>query len=193
MDLSYKVSITLGNIATDWSDRIGYEIPKIKPNPYKSNDDPYGLEEERKNMMDELKPCIDANTGISPKAYCNIPVEKWRENRVIKRAKPNTLHNSPIFAVRKKNSDGKHPEKERRVVIDSRLIDITLDPEKLERFPLPWIRYLHRKMPKHSLYTVIDLLQCFHAFKIFRSSRSYLTFTDMEGLTCGPSLTARTD
>ena len=73
MDLSYKVSITLGNIATDWSDRIGYEIPKIKPNPYKSNDDPYGLEEERKNMMDELKPCIDANTGISPKAYCNIP------------------------------------------------------------------------------------------------------------------------
>ena len=24
-------------------------------------------------MMDELKPLIDANTSISPKAYCNIP------------------------------------------------------------------------------------------------------------------------
>ena len=218
MDLLYKVGITLGNIAADWSDRVGYEIPKIEPNPYKPNEDPYGSEEERKIMMNELQPFIDANTSISPKAYCNIPgseitlpikkdtplantcrrqfpiaealrpviqkqVEKWRENGVIKRAKPNTPHNSPIFTVRKKNSDGEYTGKEHRVVIDCRLINNALDPEKLERFPLPLISDLHRKMSKHSLYTVIDLSQCFHAFKISRSSRSYLTFTDMEGLT----------
>ena len=27
-------------------------------------------------MMDELKPFIDANTSISPKAYCSIPDNK---------------------------------------------------------------------------------------------------------------------
>ncbi|OAD08490.1 hypothetical protein MUCCIDRAFT_105456 [Mucor lusitanicus CBS 277.49] len=48
MDLLYKVGITLGNMAAYWSDRIGYyEIPDIKPNPYKPNADPYGSEEER--------------------------------------------------------------------------------------------------------------------------------------------------
>ncbi|KAK4520222.1 uncharacterized protein ATC70_008353 [Mucor velutinosus] len=30
MDLLYKVGNTLGNIAADWSDRIGYEIPDVK-------------------------------------------------------------------------------------------------------------------------------------------------------------------
>jgi hypothetical protein len=129
MNLLYKVGIALGNIAADWSDRISYEIPKIEPNSY-------GSEEERKIMKDELKPpFIDANTSISSKAYCNIPggseialpirkdtlfantcrrqfpiaevvrpviqnqVEKWRENGVIKRAKPKTPHNSSIFAI----------------------------------------------------------------------------------------------
>gem|GEM_PF-1640441 len=218
MDLLYKVGITLGNIAADWSDRIGYEIPMIEPNPYKPNEDPFGSEEERKWMMNELQPFIDANTSISPKAYCNLPdseitlpikkdtplantcrrqfpiaeamrpviqkqVEKWRENGVIKRAKPNTPHNSPIFTVRKKNSEGEYTGKEHRVVIDCRLINNALDPEKLERFPLPLISDLHRKMSKHSLYTVVDLSQCFHAFKISRASRPYLTFTDMNGLT----------
>ncbi|KAK4519471.1 uncharacterized protein ATC70_009707 [Mucor velutinosus] len=218
MDLLYKVGITLGNIAADWSDRIGYEIPDIEPNPYKPNEDPYGSKEERQLMMNELQPFIDANTSISPKAYCNLPdseirlpikkdtplsdtcrrqfpiaeamrpviqkqVEKWRENGVIKRAKPNTPHNSPIFTVRKKNSEGEYTGKEHRVVIDCRLINNALDPEKLERFPLPLISDLHRKMSKHSLYTVIDLSQCFHAFKVAKASRPYLTFTDMNGLT----------
>jgi hypothetical protein len=218
MDLLYKVGITLGNIAADWSDRIGYEIPDIEPNPYKPNEDPYGSEVERQWMMNELQPFIDANTSISPKAYCNLPgseiklpikkdtplsdtcrrqfpiaeamkpiiqkqVEKWRENGVIRRAKPNTPHNSPIFTVRKKNSEGEYTGKEYRVVIDCRLINNALDPRKLERFPLPLISDLHRKMAKHSLYTVIDLSQCFHAYKIAKASRPYLTFTDMNGLT----------
>ncbi|KAK4513690.1 bck1-like resistance to osmotic shock [Mucor velutinosus] len=110
-------------------------------------------------------------------------IEKWCENGVIKRAKPNTPHNSPIFTVRKKNSEGEYTGKEHRVVIDCRLINNALDPEKLERFPLPLISDLHRKMSKHSLYTVIDLSQCFHAFKVAKASRPYLTFTDMNGLT----------
>jgi hypothetical protein len=218
MDLLYKVGITLGNIAADWSDRIGYEIPDIEPNPYKPNEDPFGSEKERQWMMNELQPFIDANASISPKAYCNLPdseivlpikkdtplsktcrrqfpiaeamrpviqkqVEKWCANGVIKRAKPNTPHNSPIFAVRKKNSEGEYTGKEHRVVIDCRLINDALDPTKLERFPLPLISDLHRKMSKHSLYTVIDLSQCFHAYKVAKESRPYLTFTDMNGLT----------
>ena len=76
MILLYNVGITLGNISADWSDWIGYEISKIEPNPYKPNDDPCGSEEERKTMMNELKPFIDANASIGPKAYCNIPDSK---------------------------------------------------------------------------------------------------------------------
>ncbi|KAG2195873.1 hypothetical protein INT46_001511 [Mucor plumbeus] len=48
----------------------------IEHNSYKANDDPYGSEKKRKIMMDELKPFIDANTSISPKAYCSIPDNK---------------------------------------------------------------------------------------------------------------------
>ena len=66
-------------------------------------------------------------------------VEKWRENGVSKRAKPKTPYNSPIFAIQKKNSDGKYTAKEHRVVIDCRSINNALGPEKLERFPLPLI------------------------------------------------------
>jgi hypothetical protein len=72
MVLLYKEGIILDNISENWSDRIGYKIPKIEPNPYKPNGDSYGAEKERKFMMDELKPLIDANTSISPKAYCIV-------------------------------------------------------------------------------------------------------------------------
>ena len=50
------MGITLSNIEADWLDRIGYEIPKIEPNPY-------GSKEERKIMMNELKPFIDVKTS----------------------------------------------------------------------------------------------------------------------------------
>ena len=148
------------------------EIPEIEPNTYKPDGNPYESEEERKIMLDELKPFIVPNTSISPKAYCNIPgskitllikkgtpfinrcrrqlliaealrpfiqkqVEKWPENDVIKRAKPNTPRSSPIFSVQKRNSDDEYTGKNHREVIDCRLINNVLDPEKLERFSLP--------------------------------------------------------
>ncbi|KAG2189649.1 hypothetical protein INT46_010196 [Mucor plumbeus] len=72
MGLLYHVGITLGNISADLSNQISYEVPEIEPNSYKPNGNPYESEEERKIMLDELKPFIDANTSISPKAYCNI-------------------------------------------------------------------------------------------------------------------------
>jgi hypothetical protein len=61
MGLLYQVGITLDNISADWSNQIGYEISEIETNPYES-------EEERKIMLDKLKPFIDANTSISPKS-----------------------------------------------------------------------------------------------------------------------------
>ncbi|KAG2189718.1 hypothetical protein INT46_002651, partial [Mucor plumbeus] len=109
-------------------------------------------------------------------------VEKWRDNGIIKPAEPGTPHNSPIFPVRKKNPQGEYAG-DCRVVIDCRLINAALDLTKIDRFPLPLISDLHKKMSKHSLYTVIDLSQCFHSFKIKRESRPYLTFTDMNGFT----------
>jgi hypothetical protein len=109
-------------------------------------------------------------------------VEKWRDNGIIKPAEPGTPHNSPIFPVRKKNPQGEYAG-DYRVVIDCRLINAALDLTKIDRFPLPLISDLHKKMSKHSLYTVIDLSQCFHSFKIKRESRPYLTFTDMNGFT----------
>ncbi|CEP06962.1 hypothetical protein, partial, partial [Parasitella parasitica] len=109
-------------------------------------------------------------------------VEKWRDNGIIRPAKPGTPHNSPIFPVRKKNAQGKYTG-DYRVVIDCRLINAALDITKIDRFPLPLISDLHKKMSKHSLYTVVDLSDCFHSFKIHSQSRAYLTFTDMNGFT----------
>ncbi|KAG2194149.1 hypothetical protein INT46_010403 [Mucor plumbeus] len=118
-----------------------------EPNSYKPNGDPYGSEKEYKTMMDELKPIKDipfVNTCLRqlPIAEALRPViqkqvEEWRENGVIKRAKPNTPHSSPISVVRKKNSGNEYTGKDHRVVIDCRLRNTALDPEKLERFPLP--------------------------------------------------------
>ncbi|CEP12849.1 hypothetical protein, partial, partial [Parasitella parasitica] len=62
--------------------------------------------------------------------------------------------------------------------MDCRLVNSALDPAKSDRFPLPLISELHRKMSKHSIYTIIDLSQCFHSFEIHYSSRKFLSFTD---------------
>jgi len=216
MNLLSKIGITIGNIVTDWSDQIGYEIPEVDPSPYKPNETPFGTPEQRSAMLKQLESSIEANKNISPKAYCTIPdseirlpirtdtqvnthrrqfpiaealrpivqaqVDKWRDNGIIKPAKPGTPHNSPIFLVRKKNPQGEYAG-DYRVVIDCRLINAALDPARIERFPLPLISELHKKMSKHSLFTVVDLSQCFHSFKIKRESRPYLTFTDMNGFT----------
>ncbi|CEP12812.1 hypothetical protein [Parasitella parasitica] len=172
MDLLATIGITIGNIATDWSDEIGYEIPEIDPNPYKPNKTLFGTMEECTNMLKQFEPFIDANRNISPRAYCTIPdseiilpirtdiqpntnsrqfpiaealrpivqkqVEKWRDNGIIRPAKPGTPHNSPIFPVRKKNAQGKYTG-DYRVVIDCRLINAALDTTKIDRFPLPLI------------------------------------------------------
>ena len=116
-------------------------------------------------LEEKVKPVIKAQ------------IAKWLENGVIERAPPGNPYNSPLFPVRKKNAQGEYSG-DSRVVVDCRLVNAALDPAKSDRFPLPLISELHRKMSKHSIYTVIDLSQCFHSFSIHFSSRKYLSFTD---------------
>lgn len=211
MDLITQFGITISNIAMDWDDDNNYEIPCIDPNPYVPNKQPFGTEEERKKLLAEVTPLLEANKRIDPKSHCTLPgstlrlhiledkkhkmyraqwpleekvkpvvkeqIAKWLENGVIERAPPGNPYNSPLFPVRKKNAQGEYSG-DSRIVMDCRLVNAALDPAKSDRFPLPLISELHRKMSKHSIYTVIDLSQCFHSFGIHSSSRRYLSFTD---------------
>jgi transposase InsO family protein len=102
----------------------------------------------------------------------------WIKNGVIQPAPPGTPYNSPIFCVRKKTSTGEYAPGVYRVVVDCRAVNAALDPDRLDRFPLPLISSLHRKMSKHSIYTVLDLSQCFHSFRIKSSSRKFVSFVD---------------
>ena len=111
------------------------------------------------------------------KPVVKAQINKWLENGVIERAPPGNPYNSPLFPVRKKNAQGEYSG-DSRIVMDCRLVNAALDPAKSDRFPLPLISELHRKMSKHSIYTVIDLSQCFHSFAIHFSSRKFLSFTD---------------
>ncbi|CEP10133.1 hypothetical protein [Parasitella parasitica] len=130
------------------------------------------LKEERHKMFraqwpleEKVKPIVKAQ------------IAKWLENGVIERAPPGNPYNSPLFPVRKKNAQGEYSG-DSRIVMDCRLVNSALDPAKSDRFPLPLISELHRKMSKHSIYTIIDLSQCFHSFEIHYSSRKFLSFTD---------------
>ena len=111
------------------------------------------------------------------KPIVKAQIAKWLENGVIERAPPGNPYNSPLFPVRKKNAQGEYSG-DSRVVMDCRLVNAALDPAKSDRFPLPLISELHRKMSKHSIYTVVDLSQCFHSFAIHFQSRKFLSFTD---------------
>ncbi|EPB92027.1 hypothetical protein HMPREF1544_01090 [Mucor circinelloides 1006PhL] len=130
------------------------------------------LEEEKHKMFraqwpleEKVKPVVKAQ------------IAKWLENGVIERAPPGNPYNSPLFPVRKKNAQGEYSG-DSRVVMDCRLVNSALNPARSDRFPLPLISELHRKMSKHSVYTVVDLSQCFHSFAIHPKSRKYLSFTD---------------
>ncbi|CEP16781.1 hypothetical protein [Parasitella parasitica] len=103
---------------------------------------------------------------------------KWIKNGVIEPAPPGTPYNSHIFCVRKKTSTGEYAPGIYTVVVDCRLVNAALDPDKSDRFPLPLITSLHRKISKHSIFSVVDLSQCFHSFRISRSSRKYVSFVD---------------
>ncbi|KAK4517143.1 glutamate--cysteine ligase [Mucor velutinosus] len=102
----------------------------------------------------------------------------WISNGVIQPAPPGTPYNSPIFCVRKKTSTGEYAPGVYRVVVDCRAVNAALDPDKSDRFPLPLISTLHRKMSEHAIFSVLDLSQCFHSFRLESASRKYVSFID---------------
>ncbi|KAK4513830.1 U3 snoRNP protein [Mucor velutinosus] len=77
----------------------------------------------------------------------------WIRNGVIQPAPPGTPYNSPIFCVRKKTSTGEYAPGVYRVVVDCRAVNAALDPDKSDRFPLPLISTLHRKMYLTNLFS----------------------------------------
>jgi hypothetical protein len=197
-----KIGITISNMAMDWDDDNNPQIPPIDPNPYIPNDSPYGTAAEREHFLKEIDPKAYCNISGStlilhikkdhehklyrpqwPLEEKFLPAIKeqmdtWIKNGVIQPAPPSTPYNSPIFCVRKKTSTGEYAPGSYRVAVDCRLVNNALDPTKSDRFPLPLISSLHRKMSKHSIFTVLDLSQCFHSFRIEKNSRKFVSFVD---------------
>jgi hypothetical protein len=48
---------------------------------------------------------------------------------------------------------------------------------KIDRFTLPLISEIHRKLSVHTSFITIDLSQCFHSFKIRNADRPITNFT----------------
>ena len=110
-------------------------------------------------------------------------VQKWIDLGIVERAPPNIPYNSPILTVPKKNArTGEYTGGDVRCVIDSRLINNNLDKTRIDKFPLPLISDLHRIMSQYTLYTTIDLSQCFHSFRIRKCDRPLTAFTTPDGI-----------
>ncbi|CEP09195.1 hypothetical protein, partial, partial [Parasitella parasitica] len=73
MDLIAQLGITISNLAMDWDDDNNLEIPPIDPNPYIPNNQPFGTDEERQKLLDEVMPLLEANKQIDPKSHCTLP------------------------------------------------------------------------------------------------------------------------
>ncbi|EIE88590.1 hypothetical protein RO3G_13301 [Rhizopus delemar RA 99-880] len=110
-------------------------------------------------------------------------VQKWIELGIVERAPPNIPYNSPLLTVPKKDpKTGEYDNKNIRCVVDSRLVNNNLDKRRIDRFPLPLISDLHRIMSRYTLFTTIDLSQCFHSFRIRKSDRPLTAFTTPDGV-----------
>ncbi|KAG1606963.1 hypothetical protein G6F46_012641 [Rhizopus delemar] len=109
-------------------------------------------------------------------------VQKWIELGIVERAPPNIPYNSPLLTVPKKDPKaGEYDNKNIRCVVDSRLVN-NLDKRRIGRFPLPLISDLHRIMSRYTLFTTIDLSQCFHSFRIRKSDRPLTAFRTPDGV-----------
>ena len=110
-------------------------------------------------------------------------VQEWISGNVIERAPPNNPFNSSLLTVLKRSPvTGELDPKKVRTVLDCRLVNQSLDPAQMDKFPLPLISTLHRKLSKFSLFTTIDLSACFHSFRIRRCDRPVTSFTAPSGL-----------
>lgn len=128
---------------------------------------------------DTFKPQYPIAESLKPVVAEQI--QKWKDSKIIERAPPNNPHNSPLLLVRKKNSQGEYTGNDYRCVIDSRLINKALDPQKIDRYPLPLISEMHSKMSKFALFSTIDLSACYHSFAIILKYRPLTAFTDLNG------------
>jgi hypothetical protein len=76
-------------------------------------------------------------------------VQKWIGMGIVEKAPANIPYNSPLLIVPKKNpKTGEYDHTNVRCVIDSRLVNKSLDNKRIDRFPLPLISDLHRIISK---------------------------------------------
>lgn len=115
-----------------------------------------------------------------PHAYA-IPVkeqvQKWLNDGVIEEANDADArcYQSPLLAVRKKDLNGEYGKKV-RVVLDIRSINEVLIPSSICKFQLPLISELHDRMSGKTLFSVLDLTQCYHRFPMHPNSQKYVVF-----------------
>jgi transposase InsO family protein len=101
-------------------------------------------------------------------------VEEWAQQGVIERAPVGCPWNFPLLAAPKKDLEGKKTKV--RVCIDVRRLNLMLVDNP---YPLPVIRHVLLDLDRAKLFTVIDLADGYHHFKIKQEHRMKTAFTWM--------------
>ncbi|OBZ64374.1 Transposon Ty3-G Gag-Pol polyprotein, partial [Choanephora cucurbitarum] len=117
-------------------------------------------------IADKLKPKVQET------------VEKWLSERIIKEVPSNVDNrwNSPLTLAPKKVAQGNYTDK--RPCLDSRHINKYL---KEDRFPLPRIDDIFKKLQGANVFTTLDLKNAFHRYPIYPPHQHKTDFTSVDG------------
>ena len=209
-DLMKLLGIGITGLAISWDvpNREEEESPfKDVPEP---NEDPFGSKEDRQFFHNFISESLKANEKIPTNTFCTHPdavvyldtpddaagyrsqypiadtlkpkvqetVEKWLRDGVITEVPSNVDNkwNSPLTLAPKKDSSGNYTDK--RPCLDPRHINKYL---KEDKFPLPKINEIFKKLQGANVFTTLDLTNAFHRFPINEPDQHKTAFTSVDG------------
>jgi hypothetical protein len=209
-DLMNKFGIGYTGLATSWDPPVKNEAEnpfKDKPTP---NDDPFGTDEQRFDLIQYVQPSIDANQAIPVDSFCTHPdalvyldtpddAAYYRPQYPIAHALKSTVQ----LTVDKWLADGiitpvpsniNNRWNSPLILVPKKDMDGNytakrpcLDPRhinkylKQDRFPLPKIDDIFNRLAGSNLYTTLDLTNAFHRFPIHPPHQHKTAFTSVNG------------
>ena len=99
-------------------------------------------------------------------------IQKWKDDGVIERAPVDTVFNTPVFPIPKKDAEGNKTKC--RLCMDFRQLNELLHDDA---FPLPRISNIFESLSGAKIFSVLDLQSAFHRFIIHSEHRHKTAFT----------------
>jgi transposase InsO family protein len=166
-------------------------------------------DELRARLMVHIQPALEANQMLPVSQLCPLPeamvhvstppgkifyrrqyplpqsllplvqeaVDQWHKDGVITPAPPGTPHNNPLTLAPKKDSTGQWTLK--RPCLDPRHLNQAMIND--DRYPIPLIEDLFRKLEGRQFFTALDLRNAFHRLPVATGDQPKLAFTAPDG------------